>query len=215
MAKSKKAGLADYINTVQKIKPSAETKFNAKQPDGTTSETSAKKVYESVINSPEVKEASARTEHDIIEHVTHKSPEIGDLLSKIDSIAKERPEPEVVTEAEQVEEFEEPVHTEQMSPVAGQQPAEQPEVVAIEMKPDVALILEALAMLVQKIDDMQNFTPIIHVPAPVIHVTLPETRRTVTKAIERDANNLIKNVREQIEEVPLGDATIEIMEDED
>jgi len=78
---------------------------------------------------------------------------------------------------------------------------------------ETALLIKLVVQLIDKIDEMQNFNPVIHVPAPVIHVTLPETKRTVTKAIERDENNLIKTVHESIEEAPAGEPLIEVKEE--
>lgn len=75
---------------------------------------------------------------------------------------------------------------------------------------ETAMLIKLIGVLIDKVDAMQNFNPVIHVPAPVIHVTMPETRRTVTKAVERDENNWIKSVTEQIEETPLGDPLIEV-----
>jgi hypothetical protein len=75
---------------------------------------------------------------------------------------------------------------------------------------ETALLIQLVTALITKVDAMQNFNPVIHVPAPVIHVTMPETKRTVTKAVERDENNWIKSVTEQIEETPIGEPLIEV-----
>jgi hypothetical protein len=78
---------------------------------------------------------------------------------------------------------------------------------------ETAMLIKLVSVLIDKVDAMQNFNPVIHVPAPIIHVTLPETKRTVTKAIERDENNWIKTVREHIEESPAGEPLIEVRQD--
>lgn len=74
------------------------------------------------------------------------------------------------------------------------------------------MLVTAIQKLCDRIDQMQNFNPVIHVPAPVIHVTMPETRKTVTKTVERDDKNLITNVREDIEEKPTGKPVVEVVQ---
>ena len=69
---------------------------------------------------------------------------------------------------------------------------------------------DLLVTLCDKIEQMQNFNPVIYVPALVIHVTLTETRKTVTKTVERDDKNLITQVREDIEEKPTGKPIVEV-----
>jgi hypothetical protein len=41
---------------------------------------------------------------------------------------------------------------------------------------------------------------------------MPETRKTVTKTVERDDKNLITNVREDIEEKPTGKPVVEVVQ---
>lgn len=251
MATSKKTQLKDYIDTVSRIKPSAEVKFASVQEDGSVDELSARQQYWESMTSDEVQQVAEELEQAITEGKKH--PSTGDLLSKIDEISKDRPEPEIVREIkdvvtkvnelseaqvneeftkltgepveedtkEVVEEGMEPVRPEQMvadednlGPVAGHYEELEDEdgrEERQEVSTDVSLILMTLEKLIDKIDNMQNFTPVIHVPAPVIHVTLPETRRTVTKAVERDEQGYIKTVTENIEDVPQGEPIIEVM----
>lgn len=89
-------------------------------------------------------------------------------------------------------------------------PNAQHEAPTTEQMSETALLIKLVSTLIDKIDDMQNFNPVIHVPAPVIHVTMPETKRTVTKAVERDENNWIKTVHEHHEEIPIGEPLIEV-----
>jgi len=251
MATSKKANLKEYIDTVSRIKPSAEVKFGSVQADGSIDEISAREQYWESMTSDEVQKVADELEQAVMESQSGKrQPTTGDLLNKIDQIAKDRPEPEIVREVRDVvkkvneltetqvdEEWEklsgetveeevvtegmEPVKPEQMvadednlGPVAGHYEELEDREQRPEVSTDVSLILMALEKLIDKIDNMQNFTPVIHVPAPVIHVTLPETRRTVTKAIERDEAGYMKTVRETIEEVPQGEPLIEVVKEE-
>lgn len=254
MATSKKANLKEYIDTVSRIKPSAEVKFGSVQEDGSIDEISAREQYWESMTSDEVQEVADNLEQAVMESQSGKrQPTTGDLLNKIDQIAKDRPEPEIVREVRDVvkkvneltetqvdeewkelsgdsneeptpiviEEGMEPVTPEQMvadednlGPVAGHYDELEDREERPEVSTDVSLILMALEKLIDKIDNMQNFTPVIHVPAPVIHVTLPETRRTVTKAIERDEAGYMKTVRETIEEVPQGEPLIEVVKEE-
>jgi len=247
MATSKKANLKEYIDTVSRIKPSAEVKFGSVQADGSIDEISAREQYWESMTSDEVQKVADELEQAVMESQSGKrQPTTGDLLNKIDQIAKDRPEPEIVREVrdvvkkvneltetqvdeewkelsmeEVVTEGMEPVKPEQMvadednlGPVAGHYEELEDREQRPEVSTDVSLILMALEKLIDKIDNMQNFTPVIHVPAPVIHVTLPETRRTVTKAIERDEAGYMKTVRETIEEVPQGEPLIEVVKEE-
>lgn len=224
MATSKKAGLKDYIDTVSKFKPSAEVKFASVQPDGSKQEISASKTYWENMTSDEVQSLNEEVSEAVL--TGKKTPSTGDLLAKIDAIAAEKT-PEVVVEntagkaiketlskieeaVEQMNEDEVPANEPKLSPVAGQEapapmPTPEPEV-----KADVALILTALTALITKIDSMQNFTPVIHVPAPIIHVTMPEVKRTVTKVIERDEQGEMIKVVESIMEKPAGEPLIEV-----
>ena len=242
MAKSKKASFKDYMDTTARIKPSAEVKFASVQEDGSVDEVSSRKQFWESMTSDEVQTVNEEFENAVMESMNQvkkdkKSPSTGDLVSKINSIAKERPEPikkelkevveevkEAVTEATTMrrvapEEMEiaDPL---EVGPVSGNfeeledefedERDRRPEVAS-----DVMLILQTLELLIDKIDNMQNFTPIIHVPAPVIHVTLPETTRTVTKAVERDGEGYIKTVRETIEEKPQGEPLIEVIKSQE
>lgn len=228
MATSKKAGLKEYLEARQKVKPSAEVKFAARQEDGSVDEISAKQRYWESMTSEEAQQVNEE-----FERAVTKKNTTGELLNRIDKIAKSKPEPVITKQVEQVAETIESLQAtaEQVDEQIGEFVELPPVDDAVSLagpltsspqnnaQPEVsetALLIQAIEKLVDKIDQMQNFTPVIHVPAPVIHVTLPETRRTVTKAIERDENNLIKSVTESIEEKPIGDPeVIVIKEDEE
>lgn len=51
---------------------------------------------------------------------------------------------------------------------------------------ETLLILEAINKLIDKIDRLVLTPPTIHIPAPIIEVTLPDIKRTVLKEIVRE-----------------------------
>lgn len=236
MSKSKKASLQDYIGTVQKIKPSAEVTFTAIQPDGSTEEVSSRQVFWEGITSPEVAEVT-----ETVKKETGKlTKRIAELAENYPASPPSQQKSAKKTPVAKESTASSPSVAEDNTPSLGRhrredipestidgldsQPKEQFGPVADQFDQDiksqvpisaVTAIITALDKLCTKLDEMQNFTPIIQVPAPVIHVTLPETRRTVTKAIERDDNNLIKTVKESIEEKPVGSPIIETIAIED
>lgn len=77
------------------------------------------------------------------------------------------------------------------------------------MPPETRLILETLERLIEKVEQIAVTSHEIHVPPPIINVTLPETKKTVTKIVERDENNLVKSITETVTEEQLTDTIIE------
>lgn len=51
---------------------------------------------------------------------------------------------------------------------------------------EILLILEAINKLIDKIDRLVLTPPTIHIPAPIIEVTLPDIKRTVLKEVVRE-----------------------------
>jgi hypothetical protein len=151
-------------------------------------------------------------------HIDHKSVKHRTSSDDIGRIEKEVEDEEIIDEEMLDESALVAAHIannsdNETSPMSYVPNSHMPETTTKEMN-ETAKLIELVSTLIDKIDDMQNFNPVIHVPAPVIHVTLPETKRTVTKAIERDENNLIKTVHESIEESPSGDPLVEVNDDD-
>ncbi len=213
---TKKQDLSEYITTVKKLKPSAEVKFRTKNEEGDIEETIASRTYVSEHMDREIAAAD-------------NVPGLKDRLAQVNRRSQEKLA-ETVVEEDDIEDIEDDVEEEAL-----QENAEVTVRLADEPQDDSPfthtpntrgpeahkttkelsenqLLIQLVAKLIDKIDEMQNFNPVIHVPAPVIHVTLPETRKTVTKAIERDENNFIKTVRESIEESPQGEPLIEVVD---
>lgn len=207
MAHTKK-DLSSYITTVSKTKPSAEVKFKSIDEDGTVEETIASRTYVAEHADAEFAAASkidGLTER--LQRVAERNTEmqadlVDDVLDELDE--------EQLTESEV--EFHSAVDTpEADSPLTYVPNAQHKDKTTAELS-ETAILIKLVSTLIDKVDQMQNFNPVIHVPAPVIHVTLPETKRTVTKAIERDENNWIKTVKEHIEEVSDGEPLIEVQQ---
>ena len=209
-----KKDLNDYITTVQTLKPSAEVKFRSKDENGEVTESVASREYIA---------KHAKTEVDAVSQIKGLTDRLNKVTEK--AAAKAVAEQEAQND---LDELEAEVEDEEMldesmvvfdkankegdgatSPMT-RVPNAQHEAPSTEQMSETAMLVKLVATLIDKIDAMQNFNPVIHVPAPVIHVTLPETKRTVTKAIERDENNLIKTVHESIEEAPTGEPLIEV-----
>jgi len=74
---------------------------------------------------------------------------------------------------------------------------EQPQI-SLETK----LLLEAFNKLIDRIDQLAASTPVINVPAPIVEVSIPETRKVVNKIVERDENGLITQITEDVQEHP-------------
>ena len=207
-----KKDLNDYITTVQPIKPSAEVQFRSKNEQGEVTESVASRTYIAKHADKEVEAVS-------------RNPSLSDRLNKVTERAVDKAretkleeEANLDDEDAEFEQLEENAtidfnsaqdeldgHKSPMSTV----PNNQPEVQTTAEMGETALLIQLVSVLIDKIDQMQNFNPVIHVPAPVIHVTLPETRKTITKTVERDENQLVKYVRESIEETPIGEPLIE------
>lgn len=203
MTQNKKStGLGDYISTVKKIKPSAEVKFKKVEEDGTTSETSASRTYVSEHMDKEIAVVEGNTE------LSNRLNRIAETHAV--EASKTELDEAIDIDAEQLNEFVtvEP-NPDDASPLTDV-PNSQAQARTTAELSETAILIQLVATLIDKVDQMQNFNPVIHVPAPVIHVTMPETRKTVTKAIERDENNFIKHVRESIEETPMGEPLIEV-----
>lgn len=206
----KKKDLTEYITTVNKIKPSAEVKFKSVDETGNTVEESvASRSYVAQHAEKEFEAAS-------------KVDGLSERLTKVTQKAQAK---QAAIEEDEIDDIEAEVESEQLaesevtfrdanapqedSPLTHVPNTQNPQPTTVEMS-ETAILIQLVSKLIDKIDEMQNFNPVIHVPAPVIHVTLPETKRTVTKAVERDENNWIKTVREHVEETPMGEPLIEV-----
>ena len=210
-----KKDLSEYITTVKSLKPSAEVKFKSQNDKGEVTETVASREYVAKHASKEVDVVSkvkGLTER--LNKVTEKAAPKPVKEEDLDDLAQEVEDEETLSEnaevtfrnARESEDNEESPLT--YVPNASTEPK------STEEMSETALLIKLISKLIDKIDDMQNFNPVIHVPAPVIHVTLPETRRTVTKAVERDEEGFIKTVREHVEEAPAGEPLIEVKKEQ-
>jgi len=219
-----KKDLNDYITTVSKLKPSAEVKFRSTDESGEVTESVASKEYVAKHADKEFDAASqikslnerlARVTEKAAQQAVEENDEAVEENDEIDELEQEVEDEEQLAEnadvsfrnARQPQEEEESPLT-YVPNASTEDPGDTQEM------SETALLIQLVGKLIDKIDEMQNFNPVIHVPAPVIHVTLPETKRTVTKAVERDENNWIKTVREHVEEAPEGEPLIEVKQEE-
>lgn len=209
-----KKDLNDYITTVKSLKPSAEVKFRTQNATGEVTETVASREYVAKHASKEVDVVSkvkGLTER--LNKVTEKAAPKPVKEEDLDDIAQEVEDEETLSENAEVtfRNAREPADQDDSPLTYAPNASTAPK--STEEMSETAMLIKLISKLIDKIDDMQNFNPVIHVPAPVIHVTLPETRRTVTKAVERDEEGFIKTVREHVEESPAGEPLIEIKQD--
>lgn len=211
-----KKDLKDYISTVKSVKPSAEVKVRTKNHEGEITESIASREYVSKHIDSEIEAVHAdKNLSDRLNEVTKRNLKynIGqpksNSVTDLDQIEKEIEDEETIQENAQVEFRNATVpEDEEESPLTYVPNDDTPRKSTTELS-ETALLISLIEKLIDRIDSMQNFNPVIHVPAPVIHVTLPETKRTVTKAIERDEEGFIKTVREQVEEAPIGEPLVE------
>jgi hypothetical protein len=203
-----KKELKDYITTV---KPSAEVKFSST--NGEVTESVASRTY---VAKPVDKKIAPMSQGQKLNDRLNKVIETAEVNADLDAQA-DLDALEAEVDAEEM--LDESANTEFVKTRDEGDGAESPmtyvpnaqhEAASTAELSETAMMIKLLSMLIDKVDAMQNFNPVIHVPAPVIHVTLPETKRTVTKAVERDENNWIKTVREHIEETPVGEPLIEV-----
>jgi hypothetical protein len=214
---TKNHDLSEYITKVKSFKSPAKVKIKTTNKDGDVEETVASRTYVSEHVDTEIDVAgNIDGLRDRLEQINKRSNEkVAEKASKpkeIDDVEDEVDNEALQEDAEvSFRDANDPQDDSPFTHVPNSKEAD-PDQTTAQMS-ETALLIELVAKLIEKIDDMQNFNPVIHVPAPVIHVTLPETRKTVTKAIERDENNFIKTVRESIEEAPAGDPLIEVAEE--
>jgi hypothetical protein len=207
-----KKDLSDYITTVKNIKPSAEVKFRSQDGNGEVTESVASRTYianhadKEVDAVKDVKRLADRLNR-VTENAANNAVE-----DNLDELESEIEDEEMLDENAEVS-FTKANNAGGVSPMT-HVPNAQHEAPTTEQMSETAMLIKLVSVLIDKVDSMQNFNPVIHVPAPVIHVTLPETKRTITKAVERDENNWIKTVREHIEEVPSGEPLIEVKQAE-
>lgn len=204
---STKKDLNEYITKVGTVKPSAEVKFKSTNADGTVTEEVASKTYVAEHIDKEV---------DVVSQI----PGLSDRLNRVTENAAQQIQDdldEIEQEAEN-DQLEESASVEFSQNTSAGTAEESPlthvsnsqhEPKSAEEMSETALLIKLVSHLIDKIDEMQNFNPVIHVPAPVIHVTLPETKRTVTRAVERDDEGFIKSIKEHVEEAPEGEPLIE------
>jgi len=207
-----KKDLNEYITTVKSIKPSAEVKFRSKDENGEVTEEVASRTYIAKHADKEIEavgKVAGLTER--LNKATEKAAEKM-AENNLDDIEAEVEDEEMLDESAHVEFETTSGEDSSTSPMTHVPHLSTSEPQTTEQMSETALLIKLVSQLIDKIDEMQNFNPVIHVPAPVIHVTLPETKRTVTKAIERDENNLIKTVHESVEEAPAGEPLIEVKE---
>jgi len=210
-----KKDLNDYITTMSAIKPSAEIKSRIKGNNGEVTETVASRTYIAKHADKEIAAASqVKGLSERLNRVTEKAAKAMEVKEDdLDDLDAEVEEEEMLDESANVEVSIGNASDGAQSPMS-QVPNSPGDNTTTQEMSETAMLIKLVSTLIDKIDEMQNFNPVIHVPAPVIHVTLPETRRTVTKAIERDEHNLIKTVHESIEEVPSGEPLIEVRSQE-
>ena len=198
--------LNEYITTVKKLKPSAEVKFKSVSDDGVIEETVASREYIAKHAGKEMEAASKvpGLSERLKKNLDQTNAAIAEANAEVDELEEEQlGESQVVFKGADDKSDDSPLT--HVPNVQHQQPT-------TENMSETALLIQLVSTLIDKIDQMQNFNPVIHVPAPVIHVTLPETKRTATKVVERDENNWIKSVTEHIEETPQGEPLIEVMD---
>jgi hypothetical protein len=209
-----KKDLNEYLTKVGKLKPSAEVKFKTTGKDGTVTEEVASRTYVAKHIGNEVDVVSQiKGLSERLNRVTEKAAKV--VEDDLDDIEKEVEHEQLEEAASAAVEFSkasEYGETEE-SPFT-HVPNSKLNPKSTEEMSELALLIKLVSKLIDKIDDMQNFNPVIHVPAPVIHVTLPETRKTVTRAVERDDEGFIKSIREHVEEVPNGEPLIEVQQEQ-
>jgi hypothetical protein len=207
-----KNDLSDYLTRVSKIKPSAEIKFRTTDDNGVVTEEVASRTYVSnhisdesdlVDSIPGLRERLNRVTEEAAKDVGSES--IEDLDAEVEEEALEESADVSFRDARQPEEEEESPLT--YAPNASTEPKTTQEL------SETAMLIKLVSQLIDRIDQMQNFNPVIHVPAPVIHVTMPETKKTVTRAVERDDEGFIKSIREHVEEAPEGEPLIEVQQE--
>jgi hypothetical protein len=214
-----KKELKDYITTVAPLKPSAEVKFRSTDENGEVTESVASRTYVAQHADKEIAAVSQNKGlndrlNKVIETAGAKAVREQEAQDDLDALEAEVDAEEMLDESASVAFVKS--HTEgdgAKSPMTHVPNAQHEGASTAELS-ETAMLIKLVSVLIDKIDAMQNFNPVIHVPAPVIHVTLPETKRTVTKAVERDENNWIKTVREHIEETPVGEPLIEVKQAE-
>ena len=212
-----KKDLSDYITTVKQLKPSAEVKFRSQDEKGEVTERVASREYIAQHADKEVDAVSqikGLTErlNKVTEKAATQAVKEQEVLDDLDDLEAEVDDEETLGESAEVAYVKVNNAGDGATSPMTRVPNSQHEAPNTEQMSETALLIKLVSTLIDKVDAMQNFNPVIHVPAPVIHVTLPETKRTVTKAIERDENNLIKTVHESIEESPAGEPLIEVKE---
>jgi hypothetical protein len=198
-----KKDLSEYISTAQHVTPASEVTFRSMNNGDNVTERVAKRTY---------------TAKPVAEEPTAKPILLNAHLTKVADEAVINAAMDDLNDIEQVTVTENTIVKFDTPPTAGDGesspmthvPNAQHEAPTTAQLSETALLIQLVTALITKVDEMQNFNPVIHVPAPVIHVTMPETKRTVTKAVERDENNWIKSVTEQIEETPVGEPLIEV-----
>lgn len=207
-----KKDLNSYITTVKTIKPSAEVTFRSQDENGQVTEEVASRTYVAKHADKEIDAASKVA--GLSERLNEKTEKAATKMAEdLDEIENEVEDEEILDESAHVQADIANAPDDATSPMTHVPNVVTTEPQSTEQMSETALLIKLVSQLIDKIDEMQNFNPVIHVPAPVIHVTLPETKRTVTKAIERDENNLIKTVHESIEEAPAGEPLIEVKEE--
>lgn len=213
-----KKDLSNYITAIQSIKPSAEVKFRSKDGQGDVTESVASRTYIAKHADKEIDAVKSNSRlSDRLNKVTEKAalgakPVEEQVVDDLDDLAAEVEE-EILDESALVAVVKASNQGDGATSPMTRVPNSQQDAPSTEQMSETAMLIKLVSVLIDKVDAMQNFNPVIHVPAPVIHVTLPETKRTVTKAVERDENNWIKTVREHIEESPAGEPLIEVKQD--
>lgn len=210
-----KKDLKDYITTVGKLKPSAEVKFKSVNEQGEVTESVASRTYVS---------NHIDKETDLVKKISG----LGDRLNRVTENAAKAAAESIQPEEDDLDDLAQEVDDEQTlseNAAVSFRNAREPEDVgsplthvpnsvtnpkSTEEMSETAMLIKLISQLIDRVDAMQNFNPVIHVPAPVIHVTLPETQRTVTRAVERDDEGFIKSIREHVEEKPQGEPLIEV-----
>lgn len=204
MAKSKKAEHAEFLDSMSRIKPSAEVKFRKKEADGHITEQSSSRKYWEGMTSDAVQDVAEEYEGPTYTENPDKNkhPGFRDVLnrmengSKIAETLRESIDPGVTDTTDGTD-----------SPLS--RPANDwANPVEVPMR-TIDLMIRSIEKLVERVDKMEK-NPVIHVPAPVINITLPEVTRTVTKVIERGPDGYIKEIKETVEETPNGEPTFEI-----
>lgn len=211
-----KKDLKEYLTTVGKIKPSAEVKVRTQGQNGEVTEEVASRTYVSKHINKEVDAVSQiKSLSERLNRVTEKAVKTAETVQEdeLDDIEQEVEDEQMLDESALVAVNVANTPDGEPSPMT-QVPNGVENTRTTQEMSETALLIKLVSQLIDKIDDMQNFNPVIHVPAPVIHVTLPETRKTVTRAVERDDEGFIKSIREHVEEVPNGEPLVEVQQEQ-